>query len=541
MKKLDMLLIQPFQGVIDKFSGCVENLGIGFISSYLLSHGFSTEVLYPTFYPKKFEQKLSNLLKRSPSIIGLSVVTYYYHPEIKKFTKLLRKKGYKNKIVVGGHSISFYPEEILKQDENVDYVIVGQGEEPTRQLIQALKHNDISSVYKIPSLLYRYKNRIIKNDIYKKFDISNIPIPDRRYLDDLSEKEKANTLYSVSLSRGCFGTCEFCSIYQYYKKFSNRMWSTRDLNDVTDEIKWLNKKGIKEFMFVDDEFFGNAKDRLPRIYLLCSLLKKKNIHTKFCIQCRADSISREVLAELKEVGLVHVFLGVEFFTDEELKLYRKNISLEKNKEAIRLIKDLGLSLQCGFIMFHPYSTLNYIKRNLEMSDEVGEGKPFNFTTKLDPYYGTRIHSKIKKDGLLKIHNHKPSIKFKDSNVKKLYSFAQLLLKKYMRLVKIYLPLVDSITFEWRRIPQPGTFYYDYKNQLDNCINQLNQKFFDIFYATTNFLIKFENNINLMQEWCSWKKIAISRLNQELKVIEIQLVLLTKIKEEYNENRRHAKV
>ena len=85
----------------------------------------------------------------------------------------------------------------------------------------------------------------------------------------------------------------------------------------------------------------------------------------------ADAIcemGKKALAVLKEAGLQEVFLGIESLEKEQLKRYHKKASIDTNKKAIAVIKDLGLYIDSGYILFDPEmsfeslgNSINYIE------------------------------------------------------------------------------------------------------------------------------------------------------------------------------------
>jgi radical SAM superfamily enzyme YgiQ (UPF0313 family) len=57
-----------------------------------------------------------------------------------------------------------------------------------------------------------------------------------------------------------------------------------------------------------------------------------------------------LIENLKNAGLVNLTLGIEAVHDEELEAFNKNISVEKNSEAIRILQRLGIANSAHFIV-----------------------------------------------------------------------------------------------------------------------------------------------------------------------------------------------
>ena len=531
--KIDVLLIQPYQGEEIKFNGIMENIGLGLISSYLKKHNFNTYILYETFHETNFYAQLDYYIAQKPEVIGIALITYYYHPSILKLTSYLTKNGYDGYLIVGGHSASFLAETILRIDKNIDGVIIGLGEEPFRKLLGNIKYYKKAKgkvFQKTPSCIYKSNGEICHTGILKKTPQNISLMPDRDFLKDISPKKEKQILFSVSFSRGCFGKCLFCSINKFFNSYSDRIWFSRSVEEIITEIKALISMGKKEIFFVDDEFFGNDYNKTARTEMFCNELKKLKEKIAFSICSRVDSINKEQLILLKSVGLEHIFLGIEFLTQEELNFYKKGITVKDIHKSVNIIKSLGISLQCGFIMFHPFTRLDLIKKNLYSLKALGEAKPLNIMTKLVPYWGTEIFKILAQENMLIFDSTKPSIVFKEHNVQLMYELGEKALLEYMKIIKYFWFLVEPLTLEWQR-GHHRNIMEKYSEDIDNIITNANTIFFNFFSSALNYLIKKgADNKMVKQEWILFSEQSLHDLSKEYEKLTLRLLLLIKIKE-----------
>ena len=106
----------------------------------------------------------------SPDIVGISSMTASYCSAlmVAKITKNLSKNI---TVIMGGKHPSALPEYVLKNDE-IDYVIVGEGEIPLKQLLlNNIKHSEIRG------LVYRKNGSIHKNEPIYLDNLDLLPIP----------------------------------------------------------------------------------------------------------------------------------------------------------------------------------------------------------------------------------------------------------------------------------------------------------------------------------------------------------------------------
>ena len=82
-------------------------------------------------------------------------------------------------------------------------------------------------VIKAKEDIYFTENKILTNDFNK------LPIPNR----DLLDITKYMDTRTIITSRGCVGTCKFCTTPYYFGK-----WNGRKVTDVVNEIEMLISK-----------------------------------------------------------------------------------------------------------------------------------------------------------------------------------------------------------------------------------------------------------------------------------------------------------
>jgi radical SAM superfamily enzyme YgiQ (UPF0313 family) len=128
-------------------------------------------------------------------------------------------------------------------------------------------------------------------------------------------------------------------------KLTEGRYLKRSPEKVVEELK-----GIKEeyVFFADDESLVDAE----RMKTLAQQIKDAGIKKRYFLYGRTDTIARnpDLLMMWRDIGLEKVFVGLEFFRDQDLNHIGKGTSISDNKEAIRILSSLGIEPYPSFII-----------------------------------------------------------------------------------------------------------------------------------------------------------------------------------------------
>ncbi len=335
---------------------CVH-LGIGYIAAELEKNGFEVDIYECNLYDICFDKLINNLLENDYFMVGIT--TYYFN--IMQTYRILRKVKSNNKNIitfVGGIYASMNYADILK-NSFVDFCSIGEGEKNVVELAKCIANGlDIKNVDGIA-----FKNcgeiEIHKNKTFID-NLDELYFPKRVYY-------YKNSISSIIASRGCNGNCSFCGIINYYSKFTTRNIRIRTPKNVVDEIEILVRNNNVKYIYFQDEniFVTLLKDEFW-IQDFCNEISRRNLHFKFYAYARADNIieNKKELDLLKQAGLDCMFVGIESFTERQLRLYEKRISINTNFEVLQIIRNLDIKINIGFILFDPYLTLEEYKQNI---------------------------------------------------------------------------------------------------------------------------------------------------------------------------------
>jgi radical SAM superfamily enzyme YgiQ (UPF0313 family) len=128
------------------------------------------------------------------------------------------------------------------------------------------------------------------------------------------------------------------------------------------EILWND--GYEEIGFVDDNLFVNRQ----RVDKICDLLKEKKIKLNLWAEGRVDNASYEILHKFARVGCKTIYFGIESGNQKVLDYYKKNISPDLSRKAIRNCKKAGIENVIGsFIVGAPIETKEDIRHTFDFA------------------------------------------------------------------------------------------------------------------------------------------------------------------------------
>jgi hopanoid C-3 methylase len=155
---------------------------------------------------------------------------------------------------------------------------------------------------------------------------------------------------SVRTSTGCAFKCSFCVVHHLMRG----KYIQRRPEDVADEIEMIPEDHI---YFVDDETFLNS-DRLTKI---ANLLIERGIKKQYISWARSDTIVKhpDLFRLWKKAGLSVVYVGLEAMVGSRLDKYNKLTNVEMNRQAIALLKEIGITLHASFMVDPDFSVEDF--------------------------------------------------------------------------------------------------------------------------------------------------------------------------------------
>jgi len=380
--------------------------GLALMVGYLRDQGFETLMLqYPTW---KKEEYLAPILANPAYLYGFQV-NFENYPEIHELVKLIKKSNPRAKVVFGGPFVVSLYEELLKNDENLDAVVLGEGEYTTAELIESLKRDD-PDWNLIRGLARLDENGEIVMNPHRPAiqDMNAMPFAARDGIPEEAYDFEGKYIRDVRIttSRGCTSNCSFCAVNVNSKWQKAKQWRGRSHINVVDEIQELVEKyNVKLINLQDSAFDDPGSLGAKRTRLFCEEILKRGLEVSMKAYFRAQAVkddpeSIELYKLYKEAGIDVLIIGAEAGSDYELELYWKDANLADNFRCFRVLDDLDLFfVHNGFIMFGPYSTMNSLRQNIRFLWENNRSHYWtNIDTTLILTPGAVIHDVMQKEG-----------------------------------------------------------------------------------------------------------------------------------------------
>jgi anaerobic magnesium-protoporphyrin IX monomethyl ester cyclase len=388
-------------------------LGLGYMAAVLEHEGYDVRILdcfnrrlqpetgRPRFLRYGFSDDmiLQRVAEYSPDVIGVSCMFTPYLKDAHHIARLCKQYNSMIPVIFGGAHASTFPEYVLK-DENVDCVVVGEGENTMLDLVKRIEHGE--GLTGIPGTMYR-RNGQVRREQPRPFieNLDELPFPAWHLLDKegLVEEAKRSPFVmrrpvgAMVTSRGCPNNCYFCSV----RKIWGRKWRARSPENVVDEMEFLkNVHGFQEIQWVDDNC-GVSKRRLEEI---CDEIMARKLDVKWVATSGIAhwTLDQELLDKMKRAGCYRLIFGIESGDEETRKIIRKTYSLSQAKRVTAHANKIGMWTAASFIIGFPHETKKEIDKTISVSKWLGLDLPIFYL--LIPQPGTDVYEIFKGQGLL---------------------------------------------------------------------------------------------------------------------------------------------
>ncbi|MBL7071381.1 MAG: B12-binding domain-containing radical SAM protein [Candidatus Omnitrophica bacterium] len=355
-KKTKALLVNPPRGQIKPttISDYFYPFSLIYLMNYSLKAGYHVD-LYD-LYMDPYEGLIEVIRNDKPHVIGVTsqALNRFEAMEVLKkiktdFPEVLTVLG--GKFFVDGEG---FGEEILKSESYIDMVVVGEGEETFKEILDAIENK--TTFKKIKGLVYRDKfGKIIENEKRRftanldEFAIDFNVLPEKisnRYsamvtlrnfeVDDLRG-------YAMLIGRGCVGKCIFC------ERSTNPLYSVRSVESCLEEIETVIKKNNTRYFSFNDPCLTNRHSFVKN---LCNAIIERKLNIKWCCEARVDT-PIEVLELMRKAGCVSVDFGVESGSPRILKIIKKAINIDMVVKFADACNNLGIRSGAFFMISHP--------------------------------------------------------------------------------------------------------------------------------------------------------------------------------------------
>lgn len=395
-KHLKIALVNPR---VESYSSTLPPLGLLYIAAVLEQHGFCPRVFDLSPYD---DRDLSSIVDYNPDIIGMTVLTDYWH-RAKHVAARIKKLMPKALFIIGGVHVTALPEESLSE-LNADLGVIGEGELTMLELCEHVTAG--IDWHNVKGILYRNGNNEIIRTPSRSFidDLDTIPHPARHLLPFENYlvppgiirghwSERSTTMMT---SRGCPFSCIWCGSQC---TFGHKV-RDRSIDNIISEIELLIQQyRIDTIWFVDDTFTLKKQ----RVLEFCRRLEERKIKLTWGCQAHVKTVDEEMFRVMKKAGLVQLDFGVESGSDKVLCALKKNSSAAAVRKAFEIARQVGVRTTATFMFGSPTETEEDVEATMRLAKEIRPDFVSAFF--ITPYPGTELMDLVNQNGWDYVTDH----------------------------------------------------------------------------------------------------------------------------------------
>ncbi|MBQ1849055.1 MAG: B12-binding domain-containing radical SAM protein [Lachnospiraceae bacterium] len=271
------------------------------------------------------DEILRDIFLKSPDILCLSC--YLWNLEyVVSITAEFHKICPNVPIWLGGPEVSYETESFLKDHPWITGVMIGEGEDTFRELVQY--YQGMGELSDIDGLSWRDGEKIRFTKPRAPKNLSDVPF----CYHDLEEYE--NRIIYYESSRGCPFSCSYC-LSSIDKKLRFRKISL-----VENELQFFLDKKVPQVKFVDRTFNCDHEHAMA---IWEYIRDHDNGITNFHFEISADLLKEEELELIQAMrpGLIQLEIGVQTTNPNTIAEIHRTMKLERVKDVVSKIRSFG--------------------------------------------------------------------------------------------------------------------------------------------------------------------------------------------------------
>lgn len=371
--------------------------GLAYIAAIWKQMGIDVQIYNQDVYHYPEEHLTEYLNKNKFDIIGVSVIAgYYQYRKLLKISEAINKSKNRPFYIIGGHRPAPEPEYFLKKT-GADIVVIGEGEETAKEIIEALEHK--KTFNEIHGIAFLDSGKLIKTprrELIK--DIDTIPFPayelfpiDHYALLRAPKINNNERCLPILSGRGCTFRCNFC--YRMDKGFR-----PRKPDSIIEEIIFLKEKyNISYFLFSDELLMSSVQ----RTEELCKAFLKAKLNIKWCCNGRLNYAKKDLLKLMKEAGCVFINYGIEAVDDIVLRNMNKGLTVKQIIKGVENTLEVGISPGLNIIWGNIGDNLETLKKGVEFLLKYDDHAQLRTIRPVTPYPGSDLYYYAIEKGLLR--------------------------------------------------------------------------------------------------------------------------------------------
>ena len=364
--------------------------GLCSISAYAKSRGYKDIELVDTRKLKGWEDFRKKIKEKALDVVGITGMSCDFN-NMMKAANIIKRESPNSVIVAGGVHPTVARDEVAA-NQNIDYVIVGEGETSFADLLDSIQNNNKSE-------------RIIFGI---RPNLNDLPFEDRELFDyKITTKFVSNfpgifhpPSVTMIASRGCPYNCTFCA--PHAKIMFGPKVRYRSVDNVIEELKML-----RERYHFRSLFFWDYSVTLSRKWMdeFADKYEKNGFKASISANARADSICRNErsIEKLAKIGLKMLHIGYESGSQRILDFIKKDTTVEEAIRATEICKKYHIIVRGLFMLGIPTETKEDVRKTIDLIKRIKpDAYSFSYFT---PCPGTTLYDYCKERNLSLIKSH----------------------------------------------------------------------------------------------------------------------------------------
>ncbi len=392
----------------------VTPLGLAYLGAYLEREGYEVKILdianegyenvketeNSVTYGLEDEEVKKRIGDFQPDVVGVSCI-FSTQAENAKEAIRLAKETDKGIITLTGGSHPTYALEDMLSLEDLDFIVIGEGELPTSQLLNAINRGE--DVSKIKGLAGKLNGQKFVNPERQYIeDLDTLPFPASHLL-NMEKYFKINLpqnpypqgkrVAQIVTSRGCSAKCVFCTTTNFW---GNR-YRGRSAQNVIDEVREMKEKYDIDELQITDDNFTLRKERAMTI-----LEGIKGFNLKWCAPqgVAVWALDEELLEKMKESGCYQLTFAVESGNQKVLNdIVKKPLKLTRVKPLVKKAQELGISVHSFAICGLPGEKIEQMQETYDFVQDCGFNSASFFVA--TPLVGSELLGICREKGYLR--------------------------------------------------------------------------------------------------------------------------------------------
>jgi anaerobic magnesium-protoporphyrin IX monomethyl ester cyclase len=300
--------------------------------------------------------------------------------------------------VTGGQHFTATAQDSLERYSEIDAIIRGEGEETLAELVKCVGNQ--TNFSQVRGLSFKQNGKVFHNPPRPLIEnLEDLPFPGYHLVAENMSKyhfaimadEKAPYAL-IEGTRGCQHECTFCTQWRHWQG----QWRVKSAKRIAKEMAFCHQKFGSEFLWLTDDNFGTGAR--PKELAEEIIAQKMPDDVTWFVQARCDDIVRnkDALPRLAKSGLSWVLLGVENSNPATLDQFKKGITPEEAKTAVKLLKENGILAHAMLIIGNRKDSHQTIAQLKEFANDLDPD--FLMFGILTPFPGTEVYREADQNG-----------------------------------------------------------------------------------------------------------------------------------------------